>query len=165
MLELRWRVKIFWRLSGERGEKEQKKRKKKWKKGGENGKTRRFVDEADMVTRSRIKSVLHQFSCNFMAISRSLVESCHRWGRKGLRGARIFEFIYPCHRRVNWPGKEKFRIDLFGQAKLQTSSTRFCCEKFFLELFEVSCNYLELLSDFSYDYRRLNRRTQFVNMV
>lgn len=48
-------------------------RKKKRKKEIEEEKRRKTpvirLDQADVVTRSRIKGVLHQFSCNFMAIS------------------------------------------------------------------------------------------------
>lgn len=78
------------------------------------------LDQPDVVTRSRIKGALHQFSCNFMAISWSLAKSCHGEGveRSGL--GCIFEFIHPCHPRVDFlaqKSKEGKTVSILGDEK------------------------------------------------
>lgn len=88
-------------------------KKKKKKKGVRKWwrKTRRFVDEADMITRSRIKGMLHQFSSNFMAIFRSLAKSCHG-GRKRLEGSSHLRIYQPLlsTRELAKQGKNSYRF-------------------------------------------------------
>lgn len=87
----------------------QKKRIKKIRKWWR--KTRRFVDEADMITRSRIKGMLHQFSSNFMAIFQSLAKSCHG-GRKRLEGSSYLRIYQPLlsTRELAKQGKNSYRF-------------------------------------------------------
>lgn len=88
MLELRQRMKMPDGYIASKKKKKKKRVRKWWRK------TRRFVDEADMITRSRIKGMLHQFSSNFMAIFRSLAKSCHG-GRKRLEGSSHLRIYQP----------------------------------------------------------------------
>lgn len=65
------------------------------------------LDQADVVTRSRIKGVLHQFSCNFMAISWSLAKSCHGGGGTLEGGLHLRIYLPLLSTRGFSPRKEK----------------------------------------------------------